>query len=214
VKQAFCDVETVRISAEHGSALWECAIIVRDEQPLAGEYGIRRLRDTEYLYQVRPKLEQAEARALQVGGYYERCKVADRPVGSGMILSHPKYKGKQQAMGATGIAREVAALLDGALIVGANPWFDAGHIDAFLREYGQALSADYHMRDISSVVAGYLAGCSREDWSWPGPWPGPLTSSKLTDVARAVGIDPGSYQTHTALGDTRLTVAIWDRVFA
>ena len=211
VSLAFVDVESCRLGSEQGSALWELAIIAREP---AG--------DVEYLWQIRPSLEHAEANALRIGGYYERCKVADRPVGSGMILSHPKYKGKHQAMAAVGIAREVARLLDGALIVGANPWFDAGHIDVFLREYGQALSADYHMRDISSVVAGYRAGQSREIRNaifckaFPAdmPVPAPLATSKLTEVARALGFNPDSYKTHTALGDARLARDIWNAVFA
>ena len=68
---AFCDVETVRLGSDQGSALWEVAVILRDDTG-----------DTTHLWQVRPNLEHAEAGALRIGRYYERCRVADKPAGS------------------------------------------------------------------------------------------------------------------------------------
>jgi hypothetical protein len=204
---AFVDTETVRLVPDHGSALWELAILLRQDG-----------QDAEYLWHVRPSLEHAEPKSLQVGRYYERCKVADSPAGSGRILASPAMRGKTGARQARLIAHDVAVLLDGALIIGANPWFDAGHVDAFLREHGQCLAADYHMRDIGSVVDGYLAGhdlarrncafCKHEP---PEPLRRP-ESMRLTEIARVLGINPDSYDTHTALGDARLTRAIWNAV--
>jgi hypothetical protein len=217
VKLAFCDIESVRLSARNGSALWEAAILLREDGKPADARD-----DAVYLWQVRPDLEHAEAGSLRIARYYERCKVADKPAGSGIQLIHPKLaKGKQQTHAAHLIARDIAHLLDGALIVGANPWFDAEHLDAFLREYGQALAADYHARDIGSVVHGYFAGQSRvvrnaqhngglELWEVPEV---PL-ALKLNDVARAVGFNPDSYDSHTALDDARLVRDLWNAVMA
>lgn len=208
VALAFCDVETVRLGTEHGPALWECAIILRDNSG-----------DTTYLWQVRPNLEHAEARALQTGGYYERCRVADKPAGSGVVLAGPKLpKGRYATRQARLIATDMAKLLDGVLIVGANPWFDAGHIGAFLREHEQALAADYHLRDIGSVADGYIAGYNMANGNLrfcghdvPPPMEGPK-SGKLSDVAAAMGFSPADWDPHTALGDARLARALWDAV--
>lgn len=208
-KLAFVDTETVRIASDAGSAIWELAIILR------GTLG-----DEEYAWQLRPDLTRADAAALRIGGYYERCKAADKPEGQGVLLTSPRGKGGSRM--ARLIALDVAKLLDGALIVGANPWFDAGHIDAFLRANDQALTADYHMRDVGSVVAGYMAGQRRvirnhkfckaipEDVAEPGP----LKGRKITDVAKELGLNPDRYETHTALGDCRLARDIWNAVFA
>ncbi len=213
MKLCFVDVETCRLNASLGSALWECAVIVRED---GAAY------DTEFLWQVRPDLKAADAMALRIGGYYERCRVADRAVGSGMVLAGPKLaKGKAQPRQAHLIAGDVARLLDGALIVGANPWFDAGHIDVFLREHNHALAADYHMRDIGSVVAGYISGerTAVRNAKFAGAYPADtaepelLTATKLTDVAVAMGFDPASYKAHTAMGDARLVRDIWNSVF-
>ncbi len=210
---AFCDVETVRLASNQGSAIWECAVILREDN---APY------DTEFLYQIRPDLKAADAMALRIGGYYERCRVADRPVGSGIVLAGPKLaKGKAQPRQAHLIAGDLARLLDGALIVGANPWFDVGHVDAFLREHNHALAADYHMRDIASVVAGYLAGerVATRNAKFVGAYPADtaepelLTATKLTDVAVAMGFNPAAYKTHTAMGDARLVRDVWNAVF-
>jgi len=204
MKLAFVDVETVALADGH-PALWECAIILRDEGQA----------DTEYLWQLRPALDHAEAGALRVGAYYRRSLIADRPTGSAMTLAHPRLaKGKRQALPVARVAYEMAVLLDDALLVGANPWFDAGHIDVFLREHGQALAADYHMRDIGSVVVGFIAGRCHGAPAGSEPLRPADGSRKLTDMARAVGLDPGQYKTHTALGDCRLTRDIWNAVFA
>ena len=60
---AFVDCETVRIGTEHGSALWELAILLHEGGATA---------EVEYLYQLRPNLEHADAMALRIGGYYDR----------------------------------------------------------------------------------------------------------------------------------------------
>ena len=205
---AFCDVETVRLGSDQGSALWEVAVILRDDTG-----------DTTHLWQVRPNLEHAEAGALRIGRYYERCRVADKPAGSGIVLACPKLpRGKHVARAAHLIAQDLARLLDGALIVGSNPWFDAGHVAAFLREHRQALAADYHMRDIGSVVEGYIAGydlamgnLKHSGHQVPPPLERPK-SGKLSDVAAAMGFDPVRWDPHTALGDARLARALWDAV--
>ena len=219
MKLAFVDCETVRLSARDGSALWELAILLRDEKPLTDKHDVRPRNDAAYLWQVRPALSESSAGSLQISAYYRRCRITGKPGGAAMKLEHPDLpKGKQQGTQARLVALEVATLLDGALIIGANPWFDFGHIDTFAREHDQCLTADYHMRDIGSVVDGYLAGhdlarrnCAFCKHEAAEPLRRP-ESMRLTDIARALGMDPDSYDTHTALGDARLTRAIWNAV--
>jgi DNA polymerase III epsilon subunit-like protein len=68
--------------------------------------------------------------------------------------------------------------------------------------HGQVLTADYHYRDLGSLVTGYLRGTGRV------PDPG----MKLDALAVALGLDPLSYERHSALGDCRLERDMWDEV--
>lgn len=190
----FTDTETVSLLAGPAT-IWEIALIVRDEDG-----------DTEYLWQMRPDLAGADPRALQVGGYYERCMARDfPPMTAFRLLSPPDDAGEQTSpkrLVTADVPAEVAALLSGAHLIAANPGFDAAHIAAFLRAHGECEAWDYHLIDIGSLVRGRIAALGRS-------LPFPL---KVADAARSVGIDPAAYDAHTALGDARLVRDIYDAV--
>jgi hypothetical protein len=200
---AFVDCETTGISTAKGARPWEIALITRD----AAHAG-----DREYVWHIRPDLTTADPMALKIGGYYERCQIRDSDglgFGTARRISQPN---SDLALTAAKAAFDIAQLLDGALLVGANPWFDAEHIGAFLCDWNECLAADYHMRDIGSLVTGYIAGrCAAAP-----PGSAPLRpaggSRKLTDMARAMGLNPDDYDAHQALSDARLARDIWDAV--
>lgn len=86
---------------------------------------------------------------------------------------------------------QLGDLLAGAHLVGANPAFDAAHLTAtFRRHYVGVPRWRHRLIDVEAMAAG-LHG-----WTVP---------RSLSDTAASLGIDPDSYERHTALGDARLT---------
>jgi hypothetical protein len=192
----FLDCETVSLIP--GTAtIWELAVIERHGEPVPA--------DSETLWHVRPDLSGADPAALKVGGYYERCTVANRAAGQVQRVPLPadEFPAEKPALsGSPQLAATLARMLAGAHVIAANPGFDTGHVAAFLRANGECESWDYHLTDIASLVRGHAAARGRS-------LPFPL---KVTDAAVAVGIDPCGYDAHTALGDARLVRDIFDAV--
>ena len=219
--QCFIDTETV--SLKPGPAtIWELAVIQRTPSG-----------DSENLWHFRPRLADADPQSLRVGGYYQRCKL--RGQSEGLVqripcLSDEPSDEKFDVAWAPGLAAELAMMLDGAHLVAQNPAFDAGHLDAWLRAYGQCPAWDYHLTDIGSLAQGYAYGmhagylsvaeivrtshrdCGGVLTGDPYPPPGLPPSLRLRDAAAIAGIDPDDYETHTALGDARLARDIYDVV--
>lgn len=210
----FADVETTGIRPDNGAQIWELALIVRDENVDADTLTIQRGEDREYLWHIRPDLEHADPVALKIGGYYQRCKAADRAIGDAEVIAHPDLgtpggEVRKAFPYAWTVARFVAGLLDGAHLVAANPHFDGGHLDAFARAHGHCLTVDYHYTDIASLVRGWAAADQRRgDGLVATRFP-----LKLHQAAQAVGIDPFTgYQVHSALDDARLLRDVFDAV--
>lgn len=189
----FADCETTGIRVDRGSEAWEIALIVR-------EPGQNRSGDTEYLWHLRPSGPMNEE-SLNIGGYHERCSVRYERPGR----ARDELRGGRELVTDWAVAGEVAQLLDGAHLIGANPWFDAAHLIALLENHGRSFKADYHYTDLGSLVRGYIHG--QQDGTWPVPWP-----LKLNMAAALVGIAATDYETHTGLGDVRLGRDIFDRV--
>lgn len=226
-RTVFLDTETV--SLKPGPAtMWELAVIVRDEPGSAAS-------DTEWVWQMRPDLTVAEAGALKIGGFHQRCTVSAgyEPGDAKLVHGDEADSAFNTIQPGWRVAQDIANYLDGAVIVGANVGsFDVPHLDGYLRAHGECLTADYHYLDIGSLVLGWSAGKSTgfheatsllrglhskscdmpmpEGQKFP-PDTGPL---KLNQAARVVGLDPDDYEAHTALGDARLTRDIWDVVMA
>ena len=195
-KLAFMDTETVHIKPGPAT-IWELAVILRTEEDA----------DREYAWQIRPDLTTADPGALKVGGYYSRCLISGCTPGSVITLTAPVDEdsgdsSQGRRMVAAELAGDLGPMLNGAHLIAANPGFDAGHMAAFLRFNGECPAWDYHLTDIGSLVRGRIAGLGK-------PLPFPL---KVADAAIAVGIDPGQYEAHTALGDARMVRDIYDAV--
>lgn len=200
-KIVFLDVETVHLTPGPAT-IWELALIIRDPaEP--------REPDREIAWHMRPDVSLADAGALRLNGYYQRCKAQARPAGGGRVIHDSGEEFPEDtplALEGFEIARHIAQILAGqdVTIVGANAGsFDVPHIDAYLRANGECLAADYHYLDIGSLVLGWAHGSGTE----AGPWP-----LKLNTVLRACGLDPDSYSAHQALDDARAVRDIWNVV--
>jgi DNA polymerase III epsilon subunit-like protein len=101
------------------------------------------------------------------------------------------------------LAPHVAALLDGATLIAANPTFDAGFLTAFLAAYGCEPKWHYRLRDIGSMAWAWL-----QAYHLPHHLPVPAMDASTDDFARALGLNPEDFERHTALGDCRLVDAM------
>ncbi len=214
------DCETTSLVPNYASRtgeIWELAMIERD-------CGAMRL------YRMEPDISRANGKALSVGRFHERTAEMRQPwlaevqPGHGAIwdLTEP---GDAFWSSPADLAPHVAGLLDGATLVAANPAFDAGFLSAFLSHYGcKTAPWHYRLRDIGSMAWGWLNGyeaamqiaaaevpVARELLATlAGTMPVPGADAGTEDFARALGIDPGQFDRHTALGDCRLVAAMLD----
>lgn len=95
-------------------------------------------------------------------------------------------------------------LTKGAVVIACNPIFDLPRIDKLILKHGMTPSYHYHPLDTASTAIGYLA--ARGELG-PQPW-------KSDALSAAVGIDPGAYARHTAMGDVLWEMAQWDHITA
>lgn len=93
-----------------------------------------------------------------------------------------------------------------AHMVGMVPSFDAERLGVMRRLAGfdEPDPWHYHLIDVETYALGYLKG--RGLPHPPGlPW-------DSEDISRCLGIDPDQFARHTAMGDVRWTMAIYDAV--
>lgn len=190
------DTETTSLKPAYGTGtgvIWELAVMEYEEP------GDR------YVWQMKPNLAVADPAALGVGHFYERtaknCRACSAPTRA-YNLVHSQEGADPHWSSPEAVAAEVAVMLDGATIIAANPAFDAGFLTAFLNTCGQAATWHYRLRDIGSMAWGY---CQRR-----GMKPGtvPAMDASTDDFAHALGVDPGRFERHSALGDCRLVAAM------
>ena len=190
---AFVDCETLGLDAEK-HAMWELAVIRRDN-------GV----DTEHLWQIKPypsELRDADPEALSINGYDDRMVLPEDYQAGDMThacgLPHPMKRDELRTV--------LRDLLNGAVMVGTNPAFDAAFLKVFLDD------APWHYRtvDIATLAAGYVHGLdlpngerSAEVEQWP--W-----SSRA--LSRAVGVEPPGENAHQALVDARWARDVYDAV--
>ena len=192
-KQMIVDCETTGLHPELGHVAWEWAVIERDT-------------GNSHVYRVQPngvELGRADPAALEIGGYRERtsgmqgrddCALADL-AGGGDV---PSWSCR------TCLASHLAGLLKDATIIGAVPGFDERMLTALLTSYGMRPPWPWHyrVRDIGSMAYGYLSACLALGV--------PDMGASTDDFARALGVDPGQFERHSALGDCRLVGLMLD----
>mgnify|MGYP000709262216 CR=1 FL=1 len=107
-----------------------------------------------------------------------------------------------------------------AVVMGANPSFDVRHINRIFTHLDLDAWPDggprmhYRPVDVGALAYGYLQALAQVTVPDPDvldllerglPW-------SSDEVSRALGVDPGDFERHTAMGDVRWVMAIWDRI--
>lgn len=112
---------------------------------------------------------------------------------------HPSVIGQE-----TAAARLAILTADRPHIVGAVPNFDTERLAILLRRYGYEPRWHYHLIDVENLAAGYIAGAS--GLGVTPPW-------ESDDLSRACGVEPpGEGERHTAMGDTRWAMQLYDAI--
>lgn len=188
----FGDTETTGLDHFMHDA-WEYALIVRRDG-----------HDTEYEFRIRPDLSNANPKALEINRYHERTAAPD------WTWDDPHTA-----------ATRMYHLLNGAVLIGSNPAFDADMIrNLFARYYDDAKPWHYRTLDIATFAAGRVYGQAERmtrhtcdaahygkvDEALGWPWSSYRTS-ELVGVPR-----PSGAAAHTALGDARWARDVWDAV--
>ena len=196
----FLDTETTGVHPAR--QVWEIAMIRRDQ---AGQ------RETQFFVDV--DLDQADPFGLSIGRFYERHPDGRRLSGRDVPQQFDLEVGAGAPVARAEAADTVARWTHGAHLVGAVPNFDTETLDPLLRAHGLIPAWHYHLADVENLAVGWLAGqraagmALRDEAGDLGQrW----SSERL---AGALGVDPpGAEERHTALGDARWAMRIWDTV--
>lgn len=98
-------------------------------------------------------------------------------------------------------------------VVGAVPNFDTERFAVLLRDFGYEPSWHYHIADVENMAVGWLRGRYAKSDIVPEGWPF-LPPWNSDDLSRVLGVKvPDDAVRHTALGDVRWAMAIWDVIF-
>ncbi|MFE9286628.1 3'-5' exonuclease [Streptomyces olivaceus] len=196
---AFIDCETTGLNPDTHS-MWELAVIRRENGT-----------DTEHLWQIRLanwEIEQAEPKAMEINRYRERNALPDDYQVGDMThacgLPHPMKRDE--------LRDQLRGMLDGAVLIGSNPAFDASFLKVFL----ETVPWHYRTIDIATLAAGRKLGQVDMVLRTGGKQLDsdivefPLSSRNLS---RWVGVEPpGDDVAHTALGDARWARDVFDAV--
>lgn len=165
--------------------VWEAALIT--------EYG------QEFSWLVEDiRLNNADPHALEVGRFWERWDVAGA---------------RERKKPASVVARTIAKLTAGKVLVGSNPAFDARFLELLLRSHNRAPGWHYSVVDVKAMAAGWLHGrcagltdearTNRLDDLALLPW-------SSYELSEACGVaPPDDEERHTALGDARWVARWW-----
>ncbi|WP_185932510.1 3'-5' exonuclease [Streptomyces sp. WAC 01325] len=191
--QAFVDVESTGLDPVLHE-VWEIAVILRHDG-----------QDEEHTFRIHPEnFISADPEALRINRYFERVAAPDWV-----------WDDRETA------ARQLHNLLDGAVLIGSNPAFDAEMFAQLLGEYfDQPRPWHYRTIDTATLAVGSLYGRAAErtrhdcDATWYSkvaravgwPW-------KSHDVSRHIRIEPPAPEVrHTALADAAWARDVFDAV--
>ncbi len=184
---AFIDIETTETHPELRRA-WDIGLIIRtpDGDQIERQWFIA-CGDLD--------LGNANPYALAVGKFYER-----HPQASTDLLETP-VRSERAVMAA------IEKLTRGARLVAWNVEFDATTLDRRMRANGILPAWDYHLIDVRPLAAGCILANLEGGWvKSPVFW----DSAEITE-ALEVPLPPEEDR-HTALGDARWHMALYDAV--
>lgn len=182
------DTETTSLVADYttgAGVIWELAVI---EYPSG----------TEHLWRMEPDVTLADETALEVGRYHERTKGMQHA--SGFVAHDLAQMGGNWWSADVAVATVAGQLLDGAILIGANPGFDAAFLAQLFLMFGEKRRWHYRLRDIGSMAWGSLHA--------QGALTVPALDASTDEFALALHVDPGQFERHSALGDCRLVAAM------
>lgn len=183
----FLDTETTGLDRRRHD-VWDIGLILRQpEQP-----------DQEHQWFVRPNLRRADPNGLRIGRYYDRMTVPGEHGARYTYTSVGATAGPEPIDEWTA-AELVTAILDGSVVLGIVPDFDAHMIGKWLRRHNHAWTAHYQLVDVEALAAGAL--------KLPPPW-------STDEILSKFGLRFDEADRHTAIGDARMARDLYDRVMA
>jgi DNA polymerase III epsilon subunit-like protein len=205
-------LDTETTSLRRDGRIWEVGAIVRpDHRSRDGEQEHRWFIRAEDL-----DLGNADPFSLDKGRFYERHpQMASQAV---RRLGEMPGGGAYRALPEDQVMGEVEEMCRKAHIVGAVVNFDTQRLDARMAAHGIFWNGHYHLIDVEGLTVGYLNGMAavaREaaagGWAAPQVWVPdlPWDSEKLSE---ALSVKTPGDARHTALGDARWALDIYDKV--
>lgn len=194
-----CFIDTETTSLRHDRRAWEIGIIARTNgKDVEHHFFI----DTDGL-----DLGNADVMSLRIGRFYDRHPQ--------ITMDEPRYHQPGSVEDEIEVLSAVEAVTRGAHLVGAVVSFDADVLGQRMRANGICPSWHYHLIDVEAMAVGATAHAAARDGSGREmagsitvlPW-------KSEALSRALGVDPDEFERHTALGDARWAMAMYDAVMA
>ena len=130
-------------------------------------------------------LAWADAKALGLGNFHRR-----HPQGNEFFAMNGAILARDRGH----LASELAQLTHGRHLVGMGTASDTQRLERLLRSENVAPSWGYHLVDMEALVAGSLG--------LPPPW-------RSTELSRKLDVEPDDFDRHTALGDCRWALAVY-----
>ncbi len=193
---AFVDIESDGVHPDRKP--WEIAVIRREPD------------DTQTEWSAFVDIDLADTPdgfGVKVGGFYDRHPLG-RHIAHGDDWSLASW-GRKDHVAARDAAFEVAQLTHGAVVVGINPSFDTHTLELLLRANKLIPAWDYTPICAKTLAVGLLIGqglLHPDDNPQGPPW-------KTADIAEKLRISLDDDR-HTALGDARLAMRMFDAVTA
>lgn len=206
-----CFIDTETTSLRHDRRAWEIAVITR-------EPGVRDREQSWFVASEDLDLGNADLMSLRIGRFHERHPESgsDPEEARGTIRQQVRQELHREDF----VLWQVERLTRGAHLVGAVPSFDAEVLGNRMRANGICPSWHYHLVDIEPLAIGWLQrhaavlenreatideATALRRLASP-PW-------KSDNLSQALGVESVSEEErHTALGDARWAMRVWDAV--